>query len=126
MNPDLLFRKAYIFRKSIRNIRIESWWQRLITSQTKPWKRHFELIKAKEFFDSSAINKMALQYLYIDERRAQICGYVEVHNNYPIRKQRNRDYLPTGRPYELYHYPPHSVQNYAEPAEPELLALLQV
>src|SRR5947207_3419266 len=84
MNPDLLFRKAYIFRKSIRNIRIESWWQRLITSQTKPWKRHFELIKAKEFFDSSAINKMALQYLYIDERRAQICGYVEVHNNYPI------------------------------------------
>ena len=68
---------------------------------------------------------MALQYLYMDEIRAQIRGYVEVHNNHPIRKQKNRDYLPTGRPYELYNYPRDGIQNYAEIADPELLALLQ-
>ena len=85
-DPTILFQKAYIFGKSTRNIRIESWWGRLISSQTEPWKCHFELLKAKGFFDGSAIDKMALQYLYMDEIRAQIQGFVEVHNNHLIRK----------------------------------------
>ena len=61
----------------------------------------------------------------MDEIRAQIQGFVEVHNNHPIRKQKNRDYLPTGRPYELYHYPPAGIHNYAQVPDQDLLKHLQ-
>ena len=124
-DPTTLFQKAYIFGKSTRNIRIESWWGRLISSQTEPWKRHFELLKAKGFFDGSAIDKMALQYLYMDEIRAQIQGFVEVHNNHLIKKQKNCDYLPTGIPYELYHYLSSGVHNYAQVPDQDFLCHLQ-
>src|SRR5205814_9421041 len=97
----------------------------LISSQTEPWKCHFELLKAKCFFDGSAIDKMALQYLYMDEIRAQIQGFVEVHNNHLIKKQKNCDYLPTGIPYELYHYLSSGVCNYTQVPDQDLLCHLQ-
>ena len=61
----------------------------------------------------------------MDEICAQIQGFVEVHNNHPIRKQKNCDYLPTGISYELYHYPPSGVRNYAQVPDQDLLCHLQ-
>ena len=68
---------------------------------------------------------MALQYLYMDEIHAQIQGFVEVHNNHPIRKQKNCDYLPTGILYELYYYSPSGVRNYAQVPDQDLLCCFQ-
>jgi len=71
-HPSIPFHKAYIFGKSTRNIRIESWWSRLISSQTAPWKSYFVSLKENGFFDGSEVDKTALQYLYMDEIYAQI------------------------------------------------------
>ena len=120
-NPNLPFRKAYLFGKSTRNIRIESWWSQLISSQTAPWKAYFEQLKGEGHFDGSEIDKNYLQFLYIDELRHQIYSFVEVHNTHTIWNQRNHDYLPTGKPFMMYKYPADGVQNYiSEPNQPLL------
>lgn len=57
----------------------------------------------------------------------QIHQFVWVHNTHAIRKQRNRDfYLPTGKPYKMYHHPPTHVRNYAASPDPELLSELEL
>src|SRR5947207_15305649 len=40
-HPSIPFHKASIFGNSTRNMRIESWWSRLISSQPAPRRRHF-------------------------------------------------------------------------------------
>jgi len=43
--------------------------------------------------------------------REHIASFVEVHNAHTIRKQKNRPYLPTGKPYDMFYFP--ETLNYA-------------
>ena len=57
--------------------------------------------------------------------RSHIQNFVDVHNTHKIRHQKNRDYLPTGKPVEMFKYPPTGVKNYAENPDIDLLTELQ-
>jgi hypothetical protein len=124
--PDLPFEAMYRFGTSTRNQRIESWWNLLTTGQTEQWKKHFEALKAKGFFDSSDYDIIALWFIYMPIIRQHVYTFVEVHNTHRIHFQRNQaEYLPTGKPYIMYAYPPPNVQDYATPVDPILLSELE-
>jgi len=58
--------------------------------------------------------------------RLHIQTFVQVHNIHRIRRQHNREhYLATGRPTELYNYPPTGVHDYGMVPDPITLAHLE-
>ena len=123
--PELPFRKAYIYGPSTHNVKIESWWRLLSKAQTEQWKQLFGNLSARGFFNGSWYDVTALQYIYMQVIREQIAVFVEAHNNHRIRNQdKTRPYLPTGRPFQLYHHP--GTRHYARKADQDLLnSLLQ-
>ncbi|KAI9748017.1 MAG: hypothetical protein M4579_007333, partial [Chaenotheca gracillima] len=124
--PEVPWERIYGFGTSTKNQRIEAWWNTMASGQTESWKRHFEQLKGDGFFDGSDYDIIALRYVYMPVIRQHIHRFVELHNNHRIRRQRARDtYLPTGKPFAIYHYPPQGVRNYATPANPQLLEKLE-
>lgn len=101
---DYPIQKMYIYGPSTSNVRIERWWGLLATGYTAQWRSFFENLENDGYFDGSWVDKTALQYLFMPTIRKGIAGYVEAHNNHPIRKQRNV-VIPTGKPDILYHHP---------------------
>lgn len=86
---------------------MEAWWNLLTMRQTKQWNILFETYRETGLFDGSKWDKIALQFLYMPIIRHQIYQFVWIHNTHAIRKQRNQEfYLPTGKPYKMYHHPP--------------------
>ncbi|RPA80211.1 hypothetical protein BJ508DRAFT_327524 [Ascobolus immersus RN42] len=54
-------------------------------------------------FIESLIDRLCLQFIYMQIIRAHVQNFVEIHNTHKIRKQPLRDhYLPTGKPFVLY------------------------
>ncbi|RPA73771.1 hypothetical protein BJ508DRAFT_313480 [Ascobolus immersus RN42] len=125
-NPDLEFYKIYSFGTSTRNQRIEAWWRLLAEGKTDTYRTLFERLETDNLFNGGAIDKTAMQFIYMDIIRSAIHDFVEIHNRHRIRNQRQREsYLPTGRPKELYNDPPTGVTDYgAAPTEFVLEALL--
>jgi hypothetical protein len=82
--PDLLIQKIYRFGRSTKNQRIESWWNLFTTGQTEQWKKHFEDLKQKGFFDSSDYDIIAFRFIYMPIIRQHVYAFVEVHNTHWI------------------------------------------
>ena len=124
-NPELPLTKAYSYGTSTKNQRIESWWNLLANAQTNTWRNLFIELEKKGFFDGGSIDVICLQYIYMEMIRTHVQTFIQVHNTHRICRQRKREhYLPTGRPVELYHYPPTGVRNYGSP--PDKVVLLQL
>ncbi|RPB00095.1 hypothetical protein L873DRAFT_858139 [Choiromyces venosus 120613-1] len=124
-HPDLPFNQAYSFGKSMKNQRIEAWWNILTEGQTQEWKEYFGTLEGEGLFDGGNIDKACLQYIYMDIIRSHIHNFIEVHNSHPIQKEKKRDhYLPTGKPFEMYFYP-ESMEDYKEPVQEHVLTLLE-
>ena len=75
---------CHLFGTSVRNIRIESWWSRLVSAQTGPWREMF-LSYAKT---GNKWEKIAIQYLYMDLIRRDCTHFIKVHNTHHIQSQR--------------------------------------
>ncbi|CUS12628.1 unnamed protein product [Tuber aestivum] len=124
-HPDLPFEKAYSYRKSTKNQRIEAWWNILTKGQTQAWKVYFAQLESDGYFNGGDLDKLCLQFLYMKIIRSHIHRFVEIHNSHPIRLQRKREhYLPTGQPFLLYYYP-ESGKDYKEKVNESLLAALE-
>ncbi len=125
-NPDVSFRETYAFGTSPRNIKIESWWNTLASGQTEQWVKYFEGLKGEGLFDGSWVDKTAIRYCFLEEIRRQVNEFVVTHHLHKIRKQRSREsYLPVGKPDQLFNYPGEGVENFGQPADPDLLAELK-
>ncbi|KAH8800263.1 hypothetical protein F5884DRAFT_838194 [Xylogone sp. PMI_703] len=102
-DPDLPFRKTYIYGLSTKNVHIERWWGELTDGQTEPWKRYFESLSRSGFFTGSKYDVIALRYLYMEPLKEQIQNFVDVHNIHRIGRQTTHDF-PGGVPDEMYNY----------------------
>lgn len=124
--PDLQLSKAYSYGTSTKNQRIESWWNLLANAQTDTWRNMFTDLEQSGYFDGGAIDVICLQYVYMKMIRTHIQTFVQVHNTHRIRRQRNREhYLPTGKPTELYNYPPVDIHDYGTAPDTTILSLLE-
>jgi len=59
-NPNLPFHEAYSVEKSIKNQRIEAWWNILTEGQTQKWNEYFNCLKGEGLFDGGNIDKAYL------------------------------------------------------------------
>ncbi|KAG0643329.1 hypothetical protein HOY80DRAFT_1094323 [Tuber brumale] len=124
--PTLPLSKAYSYGTSTKNQRIESWWNLLANAQTDTWQNLFVEFEKEGYFDGGDIDVICLQYVYMTMIRTQVQTFVQVHNTHRIRRQRRREhYLHTGRPVELYYYPPTGVRNYGLPTDKTVLSELE-
>lgn len=105
LEPDIPLRKAFIYRPSTKNQRIENWWGQMIDGQTDQWIQFFDALNQEGYWQGHVTDRVALRYLYMEPLRRHIARFVDVYNSHTIRKQSSRDhYLPAGKPDELYHY----------------------
>lgn len=124
-NSTLSFERAYSFGKSVKNQRIEAWWNILTDGQTESWKQYFGRLENEDLFQEDKIDVACLQFVYMDMLRIHIHRFVDIHNNHPIQKQAKRDhYLPTGKPFEMYFYPESEI-NYSRPVDEKTLQELE-
>jgi hypothetical protein len=84
---DLPFYKAYIYRTSTANQRIEAWWNLLATGQTEQWRKLFKQFEQEGFFDGSTdYDQIAIRFLYMPLIREHVYTFVEVHNTHWIQR----------------------------------------
>jgi hypothetical protein len=57
--------------------------------------------------------------------REEVFGFVRLWNAHKIRKQRNRPFLPVGQPIWLYNHPTADNPDFALPADPRTIELMQ-
>lgn len=124
--PNLPFEKAYFFGKSVKNQRIEAWWNILTDGQTESWKQYFARLESEDLFQEDKIDVACLQFIYMDMLRIHILRCVDIHNNHSIHKQAKRDhYLPTGKPFKMYFYPESEI-DYSRFADNHVLKQLEL
>lgn len=121
INPDIPFSDVFWYGSSTLNQRIESWWRHLSKCQTILWKEMFDGMKESGEFTGSLYDQIALLYVYLPTIRRQIYHFVDLWNVHEIRKQKNKPYLPTGKPVVMYHCPGPEVKLYGENLDYELL-----
>ncbi|PWW78066.1 hypothetical protein C7212DRAFT_61139, partial [Tuber magnatum] len=125
-NFELPLHKAYSYGTLTKNQRIESWWNLLANAQTDTWRNMFTDLENKGLFDGGDIDIISLQYIYMNMIRYHIQTFVSVHNTHRIRSQRKQThYLLTGKPVELFKYPPDGINDYGEVPNDHVLAALE-
>jgi hypothetical protein len=123
---DLPFHKAYSFGTSIKNQRIEAWWNLLANGQTDNWRTLFGGLEDRGLFDGGNIDTLCLQHIYMTMLRTHIHTFVQTHNTHRIRRQKQHEhYLPTSIPVNMYQYPKPRARDYGSPPNPETIAALE-
>ena len=121
----LQFPEIYSFGRSAGNQRVEAWWNILTAGRTQEWKVYFAELENEGLSMGSDVDKLCLQFIYMDIIRSHIHRFVKIHNNHSIRHQRTCEhYLPTGQPYMMYFYST-SGKDYKELVNLELLEELE-
>ncbi|KAH6954064.1 hypothetical protein BKA56DRAFT_603786, partial [Ilyonectria sp. MPI-CAGE-AT-0026] len=117
------FKDCFVYGKSIHNVKIESWWNRLCKGRSQFWRTVFGTLHTIGLFEPSQIyDQIALLYIYMEPLDTDLRGFVRVWNNHYIRKQSNRPHVIPGVPYVLYHHPEQShAEDYREPIIPAVL-----
>ena len=134
--PDLAFKKAYVYGPSTRNQRIEAWWNTLADGLAETWRRFFGSLAETHLFESdSAADVTALRFIYMEKLREQVANFVEVliymeklreqvanflevHNIHPIRRQKARAaYHRHGKPEELFYFPKNTPRYHQMPSD---------
>ncbi|KAH6988799.1 hypothetical protein BKA56DRAFT_477300 [Ilyonectria sp. MPI-CAGE-AT-0026] len=117
------FTDCFVYGKSIHNVKIESWWNRLCKGRSQFWRTVFGTLHTVGLFEPSHIyDQIALLYIYMEPLDTDLRGFVRVWNNHYIRKQPNRPHVVPGVPYVLFHHPEQSsTEDYGEPIIPAVL-----
>ena len=113
VNHEVPIREVYSYRTSTKNQRIESWWNLLANAQTDTWREIFNDLEMEGYFNGGALDIIAMQFVYMRMITDHIHTFVQIHNCHRIRRQRKREhYLPSGKPIELYNYPPTGIRDH--------------
>ena len=117
---------CHLFGKSIFNVHVESLWEEMISHVTNPYLEMFSDYKERDLFtEGNKWHKMAMRFVYMEALRCDIANWVDDWNRHLIRKQSNRQYLPTGRPKYLYTFPENKgALNCGQKADPAVLESL--
>lgn len=125
INPTISIREVYSYGTSTKNQRIESWWNLLANAQTDTWREIFNDLELEGYFDGGTIDMIAMQFIYMEMITQHIHTFVQIHNCHRIRRQRKREhYLPTGKPVELYNYPPTGILDHGLQPDKRVLEAL--
>jgi hypothetical protein len=85
-------------------VRIESWWRQLRRGVTDRWITFFiELIGYGLFREDSLVDQVAVYAIYDQIIRDELADFVNLWNGHIIRNQKNRPYVKSGVPRDLYH-----------------------
>ena len=66
-------------------------------------------------------DRIAFLVIYMPVLRLEIARYIEIWNNYIIRKQPKRPFVVTGKPYINYYFPGKGIKNFGYKPDPQLL-----
>jgi hypothetical protein len=97
---------CYIYGPSIRNIRIEGLWRQQRYTTTGTWISYFVYLKDADVYRQwERADRIVLLFVFMLIIRQELVTFVNTHNAYPIRRQRNRVHHVAGVPNELYRRP---------------------
>ncbi|PWY70881.1 hypothetical protein BO94DRAFT_560538 [Aspergillus sclerotioniger CBS 115572] len=110
--PGIEATECYIFGSSTANQRIEAWWAQLSKSLLFRYHNYFKvLIEVGDFSKDMIPDQIALYAVYMPILRTQVSSYVHTWNQHTIRKQRERPYVISGRPFMNYYHPEHTINH---------------
>ena len=103
--------ECYIYGSSTANVRIERLWSQLRHVVTGKFILLFKWLADKTLFQHWLFaDQICLLFVFMPLVRAELAAYVASHNEYPIRRQKNRPYHVPGVPNNLYEQPPYATQ----------------
>ncbi|KAI1430451.1 hypothetical protein GGR50DRAFT_702102 [Xylaria sp. CBS 124048] len=75
-------------------------------NRTLFWRNYFGFLKNTDLWDKDSIkDRIALLFLFMPIIRNEIAQFVQMWNGHRIRKQRTRQHVVPGIPYQLYNMP---------------------
>lgn len=95
--------------------------------QVIAWKRLFDHLASNGLFTGTIADQIALLYVYMPLVRREVYEFVKLWNIHTIRKQKQRPYLPTGKPVVIYFTPPEETPTFTYnvlDTRPDVAALL--
>lgn len=97
--------QSHVYGTSMRNQRIEAYWQNQREHNCRYWEEEFEHLTANGLLcPGDLLHRACLQYVYMPLLRKELQEFVEEHNSHRIRKQRGKK-TPQGIPEDLYNFP---------------------
>ena len=82
-------------------------------------------MRERGLFNGSPADIICILAVYLELIREEVFNFVDSWNNHHIRKQKNRPYLPTGRPWMLYFHPDEGTKDYANEVDNATLERLK-
>lgn len=118
-----LLKDSYKAAPSTKNVKIESWWERMLHVSSRQWVEYFgELARDGDFDGDMLEDQIALYAVYEDILRQELFDFVEAWNIHRIRLQKNRPHVVHGQPWMNYHYPdPQKACNWGIPIDRTVL-----
>ncbi|KAJ6436054.1 dynamin family domain-containing protein [Purpureocillium lavendulum] len=119
-----LLRDSYKATPSTKNIKIESWWERMLHVSSRQWVDYFgELARDGDFDGDMLEDQIAMYAVFEDVLRHELFDFVEAWNVHRIRLQKNRPHVVHGQPWMNYHYPdPEKACNWGIPIDRSVLS----
>ncbi|KAI1822344.1 hypothetical protein F4861DRAFT_532334 [Xylaria intraflava] len=98
-----LLSSCHIWGSSKQNQRIEAWWRVFRMGSTDRWVRYAEELSTTGFLNTHDERDLIAVYaIYGPMLRTEITEFVQLWNNHTIRRQKNRSYVVSGKPSEIY------------------------
>ncbi|EFZ04318.1 Uncharacterized protein MAA_01392 [Metarhizium robertsii ARSEF 23] len=99
-------RDSYKAGPSTKNVKIESWWERMLHVSSRQWVDYFgELARDGDFDGEMLEDQIAMYAVFEDVLRQELFDFIEAWNLHRIRLQKNRPHVVHGQPWMNYHYP---------------------
>ncbi|KAM4060857.1 hypothetical protein HRG_014336 [Hirsutella rhossiliensis] len=114
---------SYKAAPSTKNVKIESWWERMLHVSSRQWVDYFgELARDGDFDGDMLEDQIAIYAVFEDILRQELFDFVEAWNLHRIRLQKNRPHVVHGQPWMNYHYPdPDKACNWGIPIDRSVL-----
>ncbi|KAH8654704.1 hypothetical protein BGZ61DRAFT_194016 [Ilyonectria robusta] len=114
---------SYKAAPSTKNVKIESWWERMLHVSSRQWVDYFgELARDGDFDGDMLEDQIAIYAVFEDILRQELFDFVEAWNIHRIRLQKNRPHVVHGQPWMNYHYPdPEKACNWGIPINRSVL-----
>ncbi|KAF1730615.1 hypothetical protein CRV24_008684 [Beauveria bassiana] len=118
---------CYKAAPSTKNVKIESWWERMLHVSSRQWVDYFgELARDGDFNAEMLEDQIAMYAVFEDVLRQELFDFVETWNLHHIRLQKNRPHVVHGQPWMNYHYPdPSKACNWGIPIDRSILAEME-
>ncbi|EEU38450.1 uncharacterized protein NECHADRAFT_55344 [Fusarium vanettenii 77-13-4] len=118
---------SYKAALSTKNVKIESWWERMLHVSSRQWVDYFGELARDGDFDSDMLeDQIAIYAVFEDVLRQELFDFVEAWNLHRIRLQKNRPHVIHGQPWMNYHYPdPDKACNWGIPIDRSVLGEME-